>query len=169
MTPVAWRAEPDLALGEWLESGRKLGLLGRNVPWWIGDWLRYGNHAYGERYARAARITGYDSQTLMNMVYVASHFPPTRRRGSLSWSHHAEVAALDPKEQDTWLDHAEAERLSVRCLRQEIRTRARGSHAAEQRALTDSRDAADPQPTEEALVCPSCGQPFATAANGSAA
>ena len=167
MTPVAWRAEPDLELEEWLESGRKLGLLGRNVPWWIGDWLRYGNHAYGERYVRAARVTGYDIQTLMNMVYVASHFPSTRRRGKLSWSHHAEVAALDLAEQDVWLDRAEAERLSVRCLRQEIRAQVRGSHAAEQQALADSRDVADSQPTEETLVCPSCGHTLPTAANDS--
>lgn len=160
MTPVAWRAEPDLPLEEWLESGRKLGLLGRNIPWWIGDWLRYGNHAYGERYARAARITGYDAQTLMNMVYVASHCPPTRRRGNLSWSHHAEVAALDPEEQDAWLDRAEAERLSVRCLRQEIRTQLRGSDAAEQPTLTESRDAVDSKPKEEQIVCPSCGHPI---------
>lgn len=166
---MAWRAELDLALEEWLESGRKLGLLGRNVPWWIGDWLRYGNHAYGERYVRAARVTGYDVQTLMNMVYVASHFPATRRRGSLSWSHHAELAALDPDEQDSWLDRAEAERLSVRCLRQELRTHLRAADAAEQEKLTESRDTADaPASEEEPIVCPSCGHPFETATNGDA-
>jgi hypothetical protein len=178
MTPVAWRAEPDLALGEWLESGRKLGLLGRNVPWWIGDWLRYGNHVYGERYVRAARVTGYDVQTLMNMVYVASHFPPIRRRGKLSWSHHAEVAALEEAKQDEWLDRAEAERLSVRCLRQEIRTQVRRTMTAGQRTSSDSRHAKDSQPVdpepadalaaEEALVCPSCGQPLEVPANGGA-
>lgn len=155
-----------MALREWLEAGRKLGLLGRNVSWWIGDWLRYGNHAYGERYVRAARVTGYDVQTLMNMVYVASHVPPTRRRGKLSWSHHAEVSALDPTEQDAWLDLAEAERMSVRCLRQEIRARLRGSRADEHQALADSPEAADFPPTEHALVCPSCGQPFEASNSG---
>src|ERR1044071_4057272 len=85
VTPVAWRVKQELDLEEWLESGRKLGLLGRNVPWWIGDWLQYGNHVYGERYVRAARVPGYATQTLMNMVYVASHFAPARRRGNLSW------------------------------------------------------------------------------------
>jgi hypothetical protein len=164
---VAWRAELDLALEEWLESGRRLGLLGRNVAWWIGDWLRYGNHAYGERYVRAARITGYDAQTLMNMVYVASHFPPTRRRGSLSWSHHAEIAALEPNEQDTWLDRAETERLSVRCLRQELRAQLRSTPAAQQARLIESRDVADP-PAEDPIVCPSCGHPFEAAANSTA-
>jgi hypothetical protein len=169
LTPVAWRAELDLALEEWLESGRRLGLLGRNVAWWIGDWLRYGNHAYGERYVRAARVTGYDAQTLMNMVYVASHFPPTRRRGSLSWSHHAEIAALEANEQDAWLDRAETERLSVHCLRQEIRAKLRGgTDAAQQARITESHDAAASLPAEEPGVCPTCGHPVETATNGNA-
>lgn len=169
VTPVAWRAKLDLGLEEWLESGRKLGLLGRNVPWWIGDWLCYGNHAYGERYVRAARVTGYDIQTLMNMVYVASHFAPARRRGNLSWSHHAEVVALDPADQDIWLDRVEAERLSVRCLRQEIRAHMRNSQ--EQPALETSSEAAlvasDVHEQHEVGVCPSCGRPLTAAAHDS--
>lgn len=170
MTSVAWRAVPGLALEEWLETGRKLGVLGRNAGWWIGDWLCYGNHTYGERYARAARLTGYDVQTLMNMVYVASHFQPERRRENLSWSHHAEVAALDPAEQDQWLDRAEADRLSVRCLRQEIRGHVRSTQAAEQRTLGQAPGATDARAADERLVCPTCGHSLdddATAAEGS--
>jgi putative SOS response-associated peptidase YedK len=34
----------------------------------------------------------------------------SRRREVLSWSHHREVAALPPAEQDEWLDRAEAEK-----------------------------------------------------------
>lgn len=174
VTPVAWRVKQELDLEEWLESGRKLGLLGRNVPWWIGDWLQYGNHVYGERYVRAARVTGYDTQTLMNMVYVASHFAPARRRGNLSWSHHAEVVALDPADQDIWLDRAEAERLSVRCLRQEIRAHVRGSATEEQPALEgpgEAATAAAPAAREpqKAGVCPSCGHQLSTAAHDSVA
>ena len=163
VTPVAWRVKQELDLEEWLESGRKLGLLGRNVPWWIGDWLQYGNHAYGERYVRAARITGYDTQTLMNMVYVASHFAPARRRGNLSWSHHAEVVALDPAEQDLWLDRAEAERLSVRCLRQEIRAHVRGSAAEEQPALEGPSEATTSLRARRARGTPGGCLPFVRA------
>lgn len=174
VTPVAWRAKQELELEEWLESGRKLGLLGRNVPWWIGDWLHYGNHTYGERYVRAARVTGYDSQTLMNMVYVASHFAPARRRGNLSWSHHAEVVALDPADQDIWLDRAEAERLSVRCLRQEIRAHVRGPATEKQPVLEGSSAAttvsgAVAHESHQAGVCPSCGHQLNSAAHDSAA
>ena len=57
---------------------------------------------------RASRITGYDVQTLMNMVYVATRFESGRRRERLSWSHHAELAALEPPEQEEWLTRPRA-------------------------------------------------------------
>src|SRR6059058_5382190 len=104
ISPTAWAASGDLSLLEWSHSGRRLGVIGRAAGWWIGDWLNYGNARFGERYVRAARITGYDVQTLMNMVYVASRFEPSRRRDNLSWSHHAELAALEPEKQDHWLE-----------------------------------------------------------------
>jgi hypothetical protein len=150
ITPTSWTPENELALSEWAAQGRRLGVIGRGAGWWIGDWLRYGNEAFGERYVRAARITGYGVQTLMNMVYVASRFELERRRERLSWSHHAEVAALEPADQDRWLLRAEAERLSVRCLREEMRQ--------EQRALASESKRAAPRADE--LVCPECGCRF---------
>src|SRR3982751_2538146 len=113
ISATAWRAAGELSLLEWSQSGRRLGVIGRAAGWWIGDWLNYGNTKFGERYVRAARITGYDVQTLMNMVYVASKFAPERRRDELSWSHHAELAALDPGDQDRWLERGAAGPLAV--------------------------------------------------------
>src|ERR1700761_5415884 len=89
MTATSWSPVIDLELPVWAEAGRRLGSIGRGVGWWIGDWLYYGNRRFGERYARAKQITGYDVQTLMNMTYVASRFDASRRRESLSFSHHA--------------------------------------------------------------------------------
>lgn len=163
LTPVAWRARPDISFGDWVEHGRRLGVVGRSAGWWIGDWLGYGNAAYGERYARAARITGYDVQTLMNMVYIASRFDPSRRRENLSWSHHAEVAALTAEDQERLLGRAEAERLSVRCLREEMRRERRIAKVALHRAPAPEvgaepafASAADANGGVEA-VCPHCG------------
>src|SRR5918998_5974009 len=116
LTNVSWSAADALSFEQWVRDGRRLGMIGRGVGWWIGDWLRFGNARYGEKYVRASKITGYDVQTLMNMVYVASNIEPARRRESLSWSHHAELAALSPAEQDDWLDRAEECRLSARDL-----------------------------------------------------
>jgi hypothetical protein len=151
LTATAWEPQTELELRDWLEHGRRFGALGRGVAWWIGDWLVYGNARYGERYARAARATGYEPQSLMNMVYVASRFPPARRRAALSWSHHAEVAALRPEDQDRWLDLAEQERISVRSLRGELR--------AVRRAATRrlSEGGAAPQRSAPAVaICPRC-------------
>lgn len=165
VTPVAWRPRQDLEISEWLKQGRWLGSLGRRVGWWIGDWLRYGNDAFGERYVRAAKVTGYDPQTLMNMVYVASKVDISRRRESLSWSHHAEVASIPGDDQERWLAHAESERLSVRDLREEIRRDRRpvdGEDAAELRVA--AKDAQHPGgsglPQDTPLVCPECGHAF---------
>src|SRR3954452_14178779 len=154
MTPTTWAVAGDLSLLEWSQSGRRLGIIGRGTGWWIGDWVNYGNARFGERYVRAARITGYDVQTLMNMVYVASRFDSSRRRPNLSFSHHAELAALDPEAQDHWLERAEAERLSVRCLREEVR-RARRLEEAESEPESETLE----EPDEE-MVCPHCGAHF---------
>lgn len=156
MTSVAWTPKVQLDQTVWADHGRRLGLIGRCSNWWIGDWVSYGNHAYGERYARAARVTRLDVQTLMNLVYVASRFEVSRRRETLSWSHHAELAALDAQEGDLWLDLAEAERMSVRCLRDELR-------AARRRCVNQSRgEATLSSATDSArarMVCPNCGSP----------
>ncbi len=85
----------------------------------------------------------------MNMVYVASAFAPEERRGSLSWSHHAELAALEPDERRRWLEIAEANHMSVKCLRGELRRQRRSLEAQTGRTSEFSR------PDE--LVCPRCG------------
>jgi hypothetical protein len=158
VTATCWLSEADLGMHEWTDQGRRLGVIGRGAGWWIGDWLRYGNQRFGERYVRAARITGYDVQTLMNMVYVASRFEPEQRREALSWSHHAELAALEVTDRERWLEMAESERLSVRCLREELR-RARRLEANEPE---------DEEPVPE-IECPECGCRFARGRNAPAA
>lgn len=157
MTSTSWAAG-NLGLSAWNEAGRRLGSIGRGIGWWIGDWLLYGNRRFGERYARARRITGYDVQTLMNMVYVASRFEPSRRRQGLSFSHHAELAPLDLEAQERWLSQAEAERFSVRCLREELR---RERRLATAEPLTISPPLPDPS---HEFVCPQCGVRMQSAA-----
>jgi hypothetical protein len=131
--------------------GRRFGEIGRCSQWWLGDWIRYGNERFGERYTRAVKLTGYDIQSLTNMVYVASRFAIYRRRESLSWSHHAALAALDAPSQDYWLERAGADRLSVADLRLELRRRRHGLQApAEDQSASEAAGA-------EALVCPNCG------------
>lgn len=160
VTPVAWQPGHAISLSQWVADGQRLGAIGRGVNWWLGDWLRFGNSKFGERYVRASRITGYDVQTLMNMVYVASRFEAGRRHERLSWSHHAELAALEPDDQEQWLARAEDERLSVRDLRGELRrvTRAREKDVIAAASREDPSTAAVVEPRH---VCPNCGHELA--------
>jgi hypothetical protein len=154
---VAWVPNREIDFPEWAEAGRRLGAMGRCGQWGIGDWIQYGNAKFGERYVRGARITGYDIQTLMNMVYVASKFAVSRRRENLSWSHHETLAALGSDEQDHWLDLAVARRLSVSDLRLELRRSRRGLRPAG--ATRGSRDAL---PLDARVItCPNCGHELA--------
>jgi hypothetical protein len=157
VTPVSLVIQADLSLATWLEQGHHLGRTARASAWWIGDWIAYGNARFGEKYVRAAKKTGYDAQTLMNMSYVASRFEISRRRENLSWSHHAEVAALEPDEQARWLDLAEKERLSVHCLRLELRQAMRSNR----RCASPSVDGKDGDAEiGEPVACPACGHEF---------
>jgi N6-adenosine-specific RNA methylase IME4 len=110
-----------LSYEEWAQVGHVLGRMGRAVQWWLGDWLLYGEHVYGEKFAQAATETGFDEQTLMNAQRVARSLHNYRRRESLSFSHHEAVAALSPAEGDAWLDEAEQDGCSVHELRRRIR------------------------------------------------
>jgi hypothetical protein len=137
-------------LAQWTVAGRRLGAMGRCGQWWLGDWVSYGNAKFGERYSRAARITGYDVQTLMNMVYVGSRFEISRRRENLSWSHHEAVASLEVDEQEDWLDKAHREKLSVHDLRVELRNA----------RTTPGKTAAGEKGHElaDGFACPHCGK-----------
>lgn len=96
------------AMGEWLQSAE------RSLMWWIGDWMRFGEHKWGEKYAQAIAATGYSNQTLRNAAWVAGAIELSRRRDKLSWSHHAEVARFDAANADAILSEAESEGWSVR-------------------------------------------------------
>lgn len=160
VTPTAWMPRGPLQLEEWITYGRKLGAVGRACGWWIGDWLNFGNSAYGEKYSRAARICRYDVQTLMNMAYVASRYEISRRRENISWSHHAELAAMSPDLQDHWLDRVEADRLTVKDLRAEIR-RMKKMEAQGGGDLTEVTEIFSPEPpVDEQYTCPRCGHTY---------
>jgi len=88
----------------------------------LGDWLVFGQATYGGRYREAVERTGLDYQTLRNYAWVARRFELSRRRDTLSFGHHAEVAALPGPEQDFWLRKAEEFGWSTMRLRAEVRS-----------------------------------------------
>ena len=109
VTPVSLTLPKHLPWADYPRTGQLLGRIGRGVQFWKGDFLVQGQHLYGEKFAQGAEALGDDPKTLVNLAWVAERVAPARRRAGLSFSHHAEVAALEPKEQDTWLARAETE------------------------------------------------------------
>ena len=97
----------DLTLERWRDVGKRIRGVADASTWWLADWVAYGEDRYGERYQDAAAITGIGHQTLRNYAWVARRFDVSRRRDTLSFAHHSEVAALTESEQETWLERAE--------------------------------------------------------------
>jgi Thioredoxin len=118
---VGLQLPANLSFDRWRAFGQRLGGLANASTWWLGDWAAYGERRFGERYTAAMAVTGFDYQTLRNYAYIARRFDVSRRRDTLSFAHHAEVAALPASEQEEWLDRAEQNGWS----RNELRTRLR--------------------------------------------
>jgi hypothetical protein len=106
---------------EWAAMGLQLQGLARSIHWLAGDWLTTGEECFGETYVQAVETTGYATQTLMNDKYVCSRIEYDRRRETLSFAHHAEVAKFPPEIQDYWLNRAEEEGWSREELRKAIK------------------------------------------------
>src|SRR5438477_12707627 len=85
---------------EWLACGHFIRNAEQSVQFWIGDWLLYGEKAYGKTdYEVAIAETGLSPQTLYIYKYVATSLPLSVRRKNVSFHHHTEVANLAPEPQ----------------------------------------------------------------------
>jgi hypothetical protein len=114
----------NLPFEKWQSVLQTLRGMEFSVMWWLGDCLRYGERAYGEKYAQALDATDYAYQTIADAKWVAGRFELSRRRENLTWSHHREVAGIeDDAEQDAVLDAAATGGWSKKRLRSEVRCR----------------------------------------------
>lgn len=131
MTDLAFPADVELtttsltlpektARRDWDGVGVRLVTMEQAVMWWIGDWWRFGERAYGELASQAAP-TGYNGETVRHAARVADRIESGRRRPDLSFGHHQNVAPLPPEEQDYWLSEAEGGQWTVMEMRAHIR------------------------------------------------
>jgi hypothetical protein len=111
----------QMAFDKWVEIGSYLSSVVSSSAWCLGDWLVYGESAFSGRYRDAIELTSLDYQTLRNHAWVARRFPIDFRRETLSFTHHAEVAALAEPERDFWLRKAEELGWSAKRLRREVK------------------------------------------------
>lgn len=120
LTETALVIQKDISFDEWMQIGAFLKQVNKCVLWWLGDWLNFGEHKYGEKYSQALDETDYSYSGLSNAAWVANKIETSRRRENLSWSHHAEVAGLSEEKQDIFLGKSFDNKLSVMGLRKEI-------------------------------------------------
>lgn len=134
----------DLAYETYESVGAMLGSLHQATGFLIGDYLLYGEHTYGERYAQAALLLGLSPQTCANYQSIAKRVPPGRRKQGVSFSIHGEIASLEPQEQERWLEIAANEHLTKQEVRDRLRPRKEITPAVEEKLVT----------------CPHCGASF---------
>ena len=120
VTPVGLSLRGYISFEQWAEMGQRIARVASGSLWSLGDWLLYGEAAYGARYRTALDATQFDYQTLRNVAWVARSFDMARRRDALSFSHHAEVAGLSQAEQDLWLTRAQTGGWSRNELRRQL-------------------------------------------------
>ena len=109
-----------MPFNDWQTLGHRLARIGRSVGLLLGDWINFGEHAYGEKYKDALAATNLDYQTLANYSYVARKVEFSVRAENLPFDHHLVVAKLKPEEQKKWLGIAEEQTLGYRRLRTSI-------------------------------------------------
>ena len=103
----------------WQECGVFIQEAEKSVQFWIGDWLNFGEKAWGKKYEEALEKTGLDYQTLRDYKWVASKVPLSSRNDKLSFHHHREVASLTPEKQTYLLNKAASLSWSLIKLKQE--------------------------------------------------
>jgi len=122
--PIALALPEGMSYDDWYAFGRDvLAPMGKGLNWWIGDWLAYGEHEYGDKYAQAEALWPDSArQWLYNANWVAAAVPVSLRKETLEWSHHHFVAHIKSvTEQRRWLAIAEDEKLSANDLRRRIK------------------------------------------------
>ncbi len=122
-TPTGLSFADSVTFEEWASVGDALRQMERSVMWWIGDWVRFGEAKWGEKYSQAIDATGYAYGTLANARWVSDAFDFSDRSEKLSWTHHSMAASLPATERAEVLSRAESEGWSVRDVRAEVNRR----------------------------------------------
>lgn len=110
---------------DWMKKGEELHLIiklfDKNVRWWLGDWILFGEHKFADRYTQALESSMYSIGTIRNCVYVCRNVPPHVRNKNLQFEHHYAVAKLDEPEQIKWLELAEKNAWTLSEMRKHMR------------------------------------------------
>lgn len=135
-TAIGLLFDEQLTADEWASIWPQFELVADRIQWLIGDWLVYGQkNNYGEKYEKQIAVTGYKYKSLANMTSVCRSVQFSLRRENLTFGHHALVSSFEPKQQQQWLELAEANRWDIQKLSSEIRRAAGKPQEKNQQSL----------------------------------
>ena len=155
---------PDVPFDQYEALAYLFGRVHRQTAWVIGDLLNYGEKVYGEKFSQAEAATGLAKSTLENYSSVCNRIPRSRRRKSLAFSIHAEVASLSPKEQSEWLGKAASEGWKRGRIREELAPLRRATELSEEErrearaAILGGARPAEVLPPTRLCACLTCGR-----------
>jgi hypothetical protein len=112
------------SLQQWESDLVNLGTIERHVQFYIGDKILEGEeegYITRGKYDRVAELTGIEKSTLAVFVSVCKSINSLRRLKELDYSHHYEVAKLEPEDQEYFLNEAVKNKWSVNALREAIK------------------------------------------------
>jgi site-specific DNA-methyltransferase (adenine-specific) len=120
-TSTALELPEGLPIDQWEAAGKALHEA-EALPWYLGDWWRYGGHEYGKRARMVAKgVFGLSFSTLKTYGWVANKVERSNRLDVLTFVHHMLVASFEPAEQRHWLERAAEGEWSVGELRKQIK------------------------------------------------
>lgn len=121
LTENGFKALGSPTFKQWEEVGRFIKRSHKAVKFWQGDWLNFGEDNFDE-WTQYFDPSEPDSEALKVEKWVAKRIPLERRHTNLSWSHHEEVADLDPEEQEQMFKIAEENKMSIKRFKGLVKT-----------------------------------------------
>lgn len=97
----------DATFEQWIEAGRHLAGMKRDLGFMIGDWVNHGREHFAEQFEMALEQAGIDERFAIKAASVAKTFPPQVRARGLSFDHHRAVMKLPRAEQLDLLKQAD--------------------------------------------------------------
>ncbi len=122
-TPTGLQLPKDkVPYEEWEEYGHSLRRVEGALQWVIGDWLRYGEFAYGEKYTQASSIWPDSGiSALMEYQRIANAYPNRERSIRIDWTLYRIAATTKKKLRRQLLEEAESKEWTVKELKAEVR------------------------------------------------
>jgi hypothetical protein len=99
----------DATIEAWEEGASQVMAMQRNVNWWIGDMVVFGEARWGDEFWQVVPMDASVS-LLERCAGVSKKYPPGERFPSLSWTHHVHALRVKDKvARRSVLRHAERE------------------------------------------------------------